>query len=211
LALSSVGRLRDRHTEVTRRAILEAAREAFAEEGYARTSVKSLAERAGVALQTIYDTFGSKAGVVLGLTDLLDERAGVLDLAEELGREEVPARMLAISARVRRQIRERCGDIVRTLRAGAAVESDVAAAWAEGMSRRHRGLAMSMDRIAAKGALREGLTAQAAADIAAAIVADEVCDVLVEQRGWTFDAYESWLADTLAALLLRPSRRPRRG
>jgi hypothetical protein len=42
-----------------------------------------------------------------------------------------------------------------------------------------------------------------AADVAAALVTDDVCDVLVLQRGWSFDAYEDWLAETLALHLLR--------
>ena len=47
---------------VTKRAILHAARQLFAEQGFANATVKGLAERAGVAVQTIYATFGSKAG-----------------------------------------------------------------------------------------------------------------------------------------------------
>ena len=37
----------------------------------------------------------------------------------------------------------------------------------------------------------------------APVLVDEVCDVLVEQRGWSFDDYEAWLTDALATLLLR--------
>jgi hypothetical protein len=40
------------------------------------------------------------------------------------------------------------------------------------------------------------------ADIAAALVADEICDILVDQRGWSYDEYESWLGQTLTDLLL---------
>ena len=58
---SDVIPLREQHAAVTRRAILQAARELFAEQGFANTTVKVLAERAGVAVQTIYATFGSKA------------------------------------------------------------------------------------------------------------------------------------------------------
>lgn len=50
---------------------------------------------------------------------------------------------------------------------------------------------------------RRRSTSRRAIDIAAALVTDDVCDVLVEQRGWSFDDYEEWLADTLARLLLR--------
>jgi AcrR family transcriptional regulator len=194
--------LREQHEAVTRQAILRAAREAFAERGFQATSMKLLAERAGVAVQTIYSTFGSKAGVLTGLVDLVDREAGVLELAQEMRQANDPRRLLRLGARTRRQIRERCGDIIAMLRAGAGTDERIAAVWEEGLRRRHQGLTMTIDRLGEQGALRAGLDRRRAADVAAALVADDVCDVLVLQRGWSFDEYEDWLADTLALHLL---------
>lgn len=59
-----------------------------------------------------------------------------------------------------------------------------------------------MEQLGEHGALKARLTAERAADIAAALVVDEVCDVLVDQRGWSFDDYESWLAAAMSTLLL---------
>ena len=92
--------LREQHAAVTRRAILQAARELFAEQGFANTTVKGLAERAGVAVQTIYATFGSKAGVVMGLVDLLDEEAGVEVIHADIQRTDDPREMLRLTARI---------------------------------------------------------------------------------------------------------------
>lgn len=198
-----IRRLREQHEAVTRRAILKAAREVFTERGYAATPVRLLAQRAGVAVQTIYDTFGSKAGVLQGLPDLLDEEAGVFEIVAALERAEAPQEMFGLYARLRRQIRERCGDIVRILRAGAWLDEQTATAQAEGLRRRRFGLQRMMERLAAAGALKEALSPDRAADIASALVCDEVCDVLVEQRRWSFDEYEVWVHRTLATLLLR--------
>src|SRR5215469_8920967 len=44
----------------TRAAILDAARELFAERGYAATPMTAIAERAGVALDTVYASAGRK-------------------------------------------------------------------------------------------------------------------------------------------------------
>jgi AcrR family transcriptional regulator len=204
-----VRRLREQHEATTRRTILEAARRLFAERGYAATPVRLLARQSGVAVQTVYDTFGSKAGVLRGLPDLLDEEAGVYELVEQLERTRVPAELFALYARLRRQIRERCGDIVRILRAGAASDAEIAAALAEGLRRRRFGLNRVMERIAATGMLKEGLSAERAADIASAVMSDEVCDILVEQGTWSFDDYESWMTTTLTVLLLRTSQEHR--
>lgn len=78
---------------------------------------------------------------------------------------------------------------------------DAGSAWAEGMRRRHAGIA----RIVDAGRLRSDVDAARAADVIAALVTDDVCDVLVDQRGWSFDEYETWLRDTMRALVLDPS------
>lgn len=197
--------LRDQHGAVTKRVILRAARARFAANGYAGTSVKEIADEAGVAVQTLYSAFGSKGGVVLGLADLIDEEAGVHPLFREIVSVADPREALPLFARIRRQIREHCGDIVSMMRAGAKVDADVEAAWADGLRRRHAGISRVVERLAQSGALKDGIDAAHAADVIAAVVADEVCDVLVDQRGWSFDDYESWLADTLPSLTLDPA------
>jgi AcrR family transcriptional regulator len=194
--------LREQHAAVTRRAILQAARELFAEQGFANTTVKELAERAGVAVQTIYATFGSKAGVVLGLVDLLDEEAGVEVIQADIQRTEDPREMLRLTARIIRQIRERCGDIVNMARQGASTDQRLASVLAEGTRRQHAALATITQTLHSQGALRDGLNAQTAADIAAALLSDEICDVLVDQRQWSYDRYERWLGDALVQQLL---------
>lgn len=82
---------------------------------------------------------------------------------------------------------------------------DAGSAWAEGMRRRHAGIARIVARLADAGRLRSDVDAARAADVIAALVTDDVCDVLVDQRGWSFDEYETWLRDTMRALVLDPS------
>ena len=65
----------------TRRDILQTARQLFARQGYAATSVTDIAGEAGVAVQTIYARLGSKRGMLMALIDLIDEEADVGGLA----------------------------------------------------------------------------------------------------------------------------------
>jgi hypothetical protein len=95
--------------------------------------------------------------------------------------------------------------------AAAQAEADVAAVWEEGMRRRHSGQLALMQRLEAAKALAAGLTAQRAADICAALSTKDICDVLIEQRGWNLDEYENWLATTLSTLLLAPPKRRKDG
>ncbi len=198
-----VTRLREHHESTTRSVILKAARRLFAERGYQATPIRLLARQSGVAVQTIYSTFGSKVGVLQAMPDLLDEEAGVWEIIEELDQTEDPRAILALYARLRRQFRERCGDIIHILRTGAASEPELATTVAEGMRRRRFGLTNQVRRIGEMGMLKEGLSIERASDIAFAIASDDVADILVDQGGWTFDDFEAWLGDTLATLLLR--------
>lgn len=58
-----VGRPRDGNPEVTRREILAAASEAFAEAGYVGATTRAVAARAGVNVATLHYHFGSKEGL----------------------------------------------------------------------------------------------------------------------------------------------------
>ncbi|NGO72025.1 TetR/AcrR family transcriptional regulator [Streptomyces boncukensis] len=194
--LPGVVRLRDQREALTRRAILTAARRLFAELGYARTPIRRIAHDAGVAPQTIYAHYGSKAGVLTGLVDLLDEEAGLEDVVAQAHGTSDPDALVGLLARAGRQARERCGDILALLGSGAAVGPDVEAARAEGARRNRLGVELIVQRLPGDRARPR------AADIAVALLSAEVYDSLVRDAGWSPDAYEAWLADTLTAALL---------
>ncbi|MER7864701.1 helix-turn-helix domain-containing protein [Amycolatopsis japonica] len=197
--LPGIVRLRDRREALTLRTILTAARGLFAERGYARTPIRLIAQEAGVSPQTIYAHFGSKAGVLGGLVDLLDDEAGIPDLVAEAQRTDDPVALLGLLATVARQVRERCGDIVAMLSSGAAVDPDIAATQAEGARRNRLGVEMVMDRVRKSG---RALVPRAT-DIAVALMSADVHTSLVAEAGWSHDDYEAWLKDTLVASLLR--------
>ncbi|GAA2344334.1 TetR/AcrR family transcriptional regulator [Streptomyces violaceusniger] len=196
--LPGIVRLRDRREALTLRAILDAARGLFAERGYARTPIRLIAQEAGVAPQTIYAHFGSKAGVLTGLVDLLDDEAGIPDLMTASEGMTDSGELLGMLAKASRQVRERCGDIVTILASGAAVDPDIAATQNEA-GRRHRlGVEMIIDRIRTSGHAID----PRAADIAVALLSAGVHDSLVADAGWSYDDYEAWLKHTLAAAVL---------
>ena len=62
---SGQGRRRRRNAEASRAAILEAAREEFAERGYARATIRGIAGRAGVTHGLVMRHFGSKEHLLL--------------------------------------------------------------------------------------------------------------------------------------------------
>ncbi|EJL23536.1 transcriptional regulator [Caulobacter sp. AP07] len=73
--------IRDDQKLATREKVLEAARDLFNETGYEETTIRAIAERAGVSVGSVFTTFASKAEV---LSHVMDRRLG--DLYAEFDR-----------------------------------------------------------------------------------------------------------------------------
>jgi AcrR family transcriptional regulator len=195
--------LRERHAAVTRSAILEAARRLFAEQGYAATAVRPIAEEAGVAVQTLYTTFGSKQGLLLALVDTVREQSGSQELGERMVHTDDARELLRLAARIRRQVMEHGGDVVATFREGAAGDPEVRAAYEVGQGRTREGVGRLCTRLEAVGALRPGLTHKLAVDQVVAMFSAEIYEELTGRHsGWTPDEYEHWLFERLTQILL---------
>jgi AcrR family transcriptional regulator len=193
--------LRDRRAHLTRDEILRAARDLFAERGYARTSVREIAQTAGVSAQTVYDSVGSKQALVSSLNDLIDTEAGIPGLARAAAESDDPHELAATNARITRSILEHCGDIVHALVTGAAAEPELAAVLAEGQRRHAEGARRIAGRMHELGALGS-MDPDEAADTLAAVTDIRFALVLQESYGWPLDRLESWLAATSRTLLL---------
>ena len=110
---------------------------------------------------------------------------------------------MELVARLRRQILERCGDIVITFREGAAGDSEVAAAYEEGRRRSREGITHMCTRLEALDALSPGLTLKRAVDQVAALFSAEIYEELTSRdSGWSPDEYERWLYERLRQVLL---------
>ena len=189
----------------TRREILRAARRLFAAHGYAATSLQQIAEESGVAVQTIYSSVGSKAALVLALNDLIDEEAGLAQLAADVFAETDPPRLIAGGIRLTRQLNERCGDLIQVLVSAELAEPDAAVAVADGMRRHELGASAIVRRLQALGVLRTGTTPEQAAAVFSLMTSPASWRQLTQRAGWTFDESEAWLTASLAQLLLEPS------
>ena len=204
MTLSKPPTLRQRQAQATRAAIVAAARRLFAQHGYVETSVAEIAEEAGVAVQTVYKSMGTKAAILMALVDAIDEEADVPALGAGIASATDPAELVRAGVRLTRQVSERCGDIVRALASAAPVDADAAAALAEGERRHRDGTASLARRLDALGALREGVSAEDAGVQISLLTSRHVYDELVRDRGWSYDKAAQWIEQTLTARLLRP-------
>jgi AcrR family transcriptional regulator len=187
--------LREERALVTRRRILEAARQRFFEDGYAATTLRAVAEEAGVAVQTVYAVFGSKAAILAAL------RALAVDLPEADGElraamaESTLERRLVRFARSIRNRWELAGDIVRVHQDAVRVDPSLRAGIAAADARRHGGIAAFVRGINAE--LGAGIDVDRSIGVVNALTLYAVYEELVAVQGWTPDAYEAWLADAL--------------
>lgn len=190
--------------EDTRRTILDAARELFASKGFAATSIRSVAESAGVSVQTIYDSVGSKGELIKQLADRIDEEADIASIAATLERETSPTLIVRVPATITRRILERCGDLVRASYDAARTEPELASIAVEG-GRRHRlGAVRVVQRLVDVGALDPLISSQAAATTIAALSDIRLACVLTDDHGLDPDAIENWIAESIGRAVLTP-------
>jgi AcrR family transcriptional regulator len=186
----------------TRRDILAAARRLFAERGYSATTMVAIAEAAGSAVQTIYDSVGPKRAILLALLDVMDDEAGVAETWQRFREADDAREQLALVVNLTRQFDERCGDVIGMLLATAPIDRDASDALREAMRRHRDGTRRVVQELAAQGSLRPDLPIERAADILGFMTSTPMYRQLVRDYGWTFDESEAWLTETLAALLL---------
>jgi AcrR family transcriptional regulator len=206
-----VSPLRKEQAARTRLLIIDAAAGLFVSEGYARTTIRGVAERAGVAPDTVYAVFGSKVGV---LTAVLNARlapsgeASVMDRPESRAvRDEHDQRrqlhrfaqdMAGVSARIR--------PIYEVLRTAAAVEPEVGEVFAEMERHRLAHMRQLAGWFARRGPLR--VSRDRAAEILWVLASPDVARMLCDVRGWSQAQHAAWLETMLSCALLPESADP---
>jgi AcrR family transcriptional regulator len=188
------------HAAQTRAAVLDAARRLFGENGWAATGMRDIASAAGVAVETVYSSFGSKADLLLaaiGVAVVGDSLPIPLSERPEfsaLGRGRLPQRARA-AARLVREINERTSAIGKALREAAAGDIELGRRLAEAEERRRIDVRDAARLVAGRPITdteRDGLWA---------VVSMEVYQLLVDRARWTSEHYEEWLAETIVRLL----------
>jgi AcrR family transcriptional regulator len=196
----------------TRRRLVAAAAELFGEQGYTATTVNSIARQAGVSLQTLYLAWGSKRDLLRAvLGQALSGTAGGID-ADYLPRLHAqmvaatkqshtePERTVRALAHVFRAIAERATPWWRIYRDAAATDHAIAHDWATLTAQRRQTTAALLQGLTDED-LPLGLGRDQMTDTAWTLASPETCELLVRHGGYTLDAYERWVGDTLLAAL----------
>lgn len=195
------GTLRAARAVETRERIVDAARRRFRTSGYAATTLREIALEAGVAVQTVYAVFGSKANILreLRLAVVGDTEADAA-WGEALGAATVDDAVRAFARSIRLRW-EHGADIVAINVDAASADPQIRAEVAAAERVRRTGIG---EVARALVALEPGI---GRADLLAAqleaITVTTAYEVLTAGHGWTADAYEAWLTASMAAIVAR--------
>ncbi|GAA4360013.1 TetR/AcrR family transcriptional regulator [Microbacterium rhizosphaerae] len=192
----------------TRHRIVEAAAALFAAPGYPATTMERIAQDAGVAVQTVYYTFGTKGALLCAAMDYAS--AGQHDPDPVMQRAWIArvmnaptgGRALAIALSNGVDIYARAAPLWPAIRA-ASSDPTVVSYW-EGVGRGRRiGMQQVVDRLARMGALREDVDAARAGDILFTLHSHDSYTTLVTDASWPLPEYKSWLHGVCVQQLLR--------
>jgi AcrR family transcriptional regulator len=187
--------------------VLTVARRRFLDRGYGATSLREIAEEAGVSLEFIHKAFEGKAGLVRALYD--ESLVGPAPVppgerSDEAQEHETSPRALmnrfgALTAEVTPLVAP-MQLLIRDAAAGG--DPGMAALWEEEQNRRYERMLANARRVEARGFLRAGVTAEHAADVFWAFTGPDLHVSLVVRRRWSQEEYARFVADSFAAALL---------
>ncbi|RIV38473.1 TetR/AcrR family transcriptional regulator [Micromonospora radicis] len=201
--------IREENARRTRQAVVTAATRLFVERGYTGTALADVAAAAGVARPTVFAAFGSKAALLRQVLDQalagddepvpVSQRSWYRPVWEGRTRAEV----LDAYAEVCTLIGARTAQVFETVRRAADGSPEVAEVWQTLLRNRRIGAQMVVERVCSlAGSLRQGSDVEAAVDEVWFYNDPAHYGALVLERGWTEDAFRSWLGRTLRDALL---------
>ena len=194
--------VRQQQADQTRLAIAKAARKLIFTKGYEAATIDTIAREAGVAAQTVYAVFGSKRGI---LTELLDQDSfgpDYQELIRQVQETTDPEVKVRFPARFARQIHDAQSSTFDRFRGAGVVAPDLDSLEKERECRRYEAQKHLIEFLYQSGRLKKGLTMATARDILWALTGRELYRMLVRERAWSSQAYEMWLAETIAAALI---------
>ena len=202
---------RRERAKATQSRIVKAAYALFCDRGYAGTSMAMIAEAAGVAVQTVYFAFHTKASLLSRAYDYAVTGEEPLDPHQQPWFVAMTAEPNVVKAL--RLVVTGVGEIMRRvtplyLVARTAADGDPDTARVMDLHERWRadGYCEMVELLTAKAALRQELSLDRATDRLLLFAGMDVYHVLIDGRGWSHDEWVDWTVATLTEQLFGPTR-----
>ena len=195
----------------TRAAIVRAARDLFIERGYGHTTLADVARAAGVSVETIHKSVGTKAVLLHKAWDItvggdnedivFHERPEVLAVR----REPDLARRLMLHAAFSTQTAQRIAPFQLMVQSAAGADPAAAAMLEEMGRQRLVGIGVMAAEAAKTGQL--AVSEDECRDVIWSMTDGMLWHRLVNQRGWSNDRFADWLGHVWVDRLVKAPRR----
>ena len=200
-------RRRERADE-RRRHVVQSAWGFFTTLGYGRTTVTAIAADAGVSPETIYKTFGGKAGLVRAIwqdalagsssgSDHAERRSDAMSATASTGSE-----IIGGWVRLGLEVAPRAGAVLALVRAAAEADPEAARLLEEIERGRAERMLDNARVLGETGHLRPELSIEQARDLLL-LFTDDHYGRLVSRAGWNVDDYVATMIRVMSAALLR--------
>lgn len=204
---------RDERSRRTREKVVSAALELFVAQGYGATSLQEVADRAGVAVQTVYFVFRNKRTLFKDVVDTAiagdAEPVATMDrdwfraaCAEPTAAGQLRAHVLGV-----RDILGRVAPVIPLIAAAAATDPEIAAQWPAGPDPRYTVQHAAAEALTLKPDARPDVDTARAADLLYGLLSPELYLIFTRDRGWSPDAWEAWARTALTAQLCEGQER----
>ena len=192
----------------TRRRIVEAASALFLRDGFVSTTMAMIAKEAGVAVQTLYMSFGSKTAILQAAFDHALSGAEKTGILESDWFQQVltdPDGVAAVDRFCRESARVigSAAPLFEVMRA-AASDPEVGDVLAHNKKLRYDGFRLVADALASRDGFAAGLSTHDAHGILYAVVSEDSYLLLVTEHGWTPERWVAWAVRTCQDQLFPP-------
>lgn len=203
--------LREEQARQTRWRIVAAASRLFVDRGFAATTVDAIAAEAGVSRKTVFTAVGGKVALLKLAYDYamaqddeplaMKDRPGLRDVAAEPDDYQA----MTLYASFVTDAAARISGLYLALRGAAEVDEEARTLYETWERERREAMRGGpVPRLVAHGTLREGLTADEAADLLAILIAPSTYHSLVVDRGWKPERFRDWFLDTILQTIMAP-------
>ena len=184
--------------------VIAAAADLFVEQGYARTTIDQIAERARVSRQTVFAAGTKPQLLALARRDAI---GGESVLGNEPEFEQILAtpdatQLLHRFAKLASGIARRWAPLHAVLEEAAASDPGLTGLRQASRDDMYRCARQVVAALRSLGSLRPGLEPKAAADVLWLLIDPSQYRRLVTERHWTHRAFQQWQVDAMTRLLL---------
>ena len=198
-------RRRERAARV-RAEVIDSAARLFLSNGFVETTVAAIANASGVSEETIYKSFGSKAGLVRAIWARALEGEGDVPAERRSdtmqATEDDPRKIIQAWGALIVEVAPRVAPILLLIKRSALSDPQLAELAAEVDEQRLARMEHNARTLHHRRHLRAGMTLHEARDILWTYSSPELFDLFVGKRGWSRERFAGFVTEQLIAALL---------